>query len=395
MTPEGIWLIFIFLMGSCVGSFLNVVIYRLPREKSIVTPPSACPKCGKNIAFYDNIPLFSWLILRGKCRNCSAQISIRYFIVELIVALMFIGVYFMLFKLPLRNFGFDQPDSLDRFLQGGWLIYISIIILLTGLLASSAIDLELWIIPISICWFVTLAGFIISSSSVFLFDLQDIQSYRIFPSASARTGSLATGGLIGLIISLILLKLNIFKLSYADEEIEIDENDNPHQYSNEDEFEGNHRLEMLKEVIFLSPVVICSILLLLLTQKIKPVSDIWLHYSQIPAVAGFLGSLWGYFVGCGIVWLTRILGTLCFNKEAMGLGDVHLMGAAGAVIGPVMIVIAFFVAPFFGLGWAIIQMFFQKTRQIPYGPFLSLGVLAVIIFHDRFWDYINNVLLYR
>jgi leader peptidase (prepilin peptidase)/N-methyltransferase len=79
----------------------------------------------------------------------------------------------------------------------------------------------------------------------------------------------------------------------------------------------------------------------------------------------------------------------------MGLGDVHLMGAAGAVIGPVFVVIAFFVAPFFGLAWAAYQVFFKKTRQIPYGPFLSLAVFAVMIFHNYFRIYIMNVYLMR
>jgi prepilin signal peptidase PulO-like enzyme (type II secretory pathway) len=66
----------------------------------------------------------------------------------------------------------------------------------------------------------------------------------------------------------------------------------------------------------------------------------------------------------------------------MGLGDVHLMGAAGAVIGAKWVVLAFFIAPFFGILWALYQAIFKKMRQIPYGPFLSLAVFAVIIFHD-------------
>jgi leader peptidase (prepilin peptidase)/N-methyltransferase len=94
-------------------------------------------------------------------------------------------------------------------------------------------------------------------------------------------------------------------------------------------------------------------------------------------------------VGGGIVWGIRIVGTLAFGKEAMGLGDVHLMGAAGAVIGPLFVVVAFFVAPFFGLAWAGFQMFFKKIRQIPYGPFLSLGILVVMILHDWIRDYIS------
>jgi prepilin signal peptidase PulO-like enzyme (type II secretory pathway) len=78
----------------------------------------------------------------------------------------------------------------------------------------------------------------------------------------------------------------------------------------------------------------------------------------------------------------------------MGLGDVHLMGAAGAVIGPLFVVVAFFIAPFFGLVWAGSQMFFKKTRQIPYGPFLSLGILAVMILHDRIMAYLS-IVFYR
>jgi leader peptidase (prepilin peptidase)/N-methyltransferase len=73
---------------------------------------------------------------------------------------------------------------------------------------------------------------------------------------------------------------------------------------------------------------------------------------------------------------------LAFGREAMGLGDVHLMGAAGAVIGPWMVVLAFFIAPFFGLFWALYQWIFKNSRQIPYGPFLSTAVFAVIIFND-------------
>jgi leader peptidase (prepilin peptidase)/N-methyltransferase len=111
-------------------------------------------------------------------------------------------------------------------------------------------------------------------------------------------------------------------------------------------------------------------------------------------VSGFTGSLFGYYTGCAVVWATRILGTLCFGKEAMGLGDVHLMGAAGAIIGPIFVIIAFFIAPFFGLVWAVYQLFFNKSHQIPYGPFLSMGVFAVMILHDWFREYLANVYLY-
>jgi leader peptidase (prepilin peptidase)/N-methyltransferase len=82
----------VFVWGAVVGSFLNVLIYRLPREISIVmTPPSSCPACSTPIRWFDNIPLLSWLALRGRCRACREPISVRYPLVELTAGLMAVG----------------------------------------------------------------------------------------------------------------------------------------------------------------------------------------------------------------------------------------------------------------------------------------------------------------
>ena len=83
----------LFIFGSCIGSFLNVCIYRLPNSKSIVYPPSACPGCGTPIRFYDNIPILSFLLLRGKCRSCHTRVSLRYPLIELMGGLFAICVY--------------------------------------------------------------------------------------------------------------------------------------------------------------------------------------------------------------------------------------------------------------------------------------------------------------
>jgi leader peptidase (prepilin peptidase)/N-methyltransferase len=83
----------IFLFGLAFGSFLNVVIHRLPRDLSVVTPGSACPSCKQSIRAYDNVPVLSWLILRGHCRHCGAPISPRYILVELLTALLFLACY--------------------------------------------------------------------------------------------------------------------------------------------------------------------------------------------------------------------------------------------------------------------------------------------------------------
>ena len=415
-VPDWIWFIFIFAFGCCIGSFLNVVIYRLPRDKSLVTPPSACPACGKHIRFYDNIPLVSWLLLGRKCRYCKTPISPRYFVIELLTGLVFLGLFILYFKVNLR-------DGIRLDVDGGWFIYLLHIIMLGAFIAASAIDLEHWIIPLSICWLVTAAGFFSSAVGVYIIDPALIRAYSLLPSASANTGALAVGATAGLVISWVLLVSGLVKRSY-ESEVTDDENSvleekrqaetnspDKDEESAKTQFnplrsksseanttepdwtsdEVNHRLEACREVIFLLPIIVCSAAGLWIVREFPAIGTWWAGFSQHPVIAGLLGSLWGYFVGCGIVWSIRIFGTLAFGKEAMGLGDVHLMGAAGAVIGPLYVVLAFFVAPFFGLAWAGFQMFFKKIRQIPYGPFLSLGIFVVIILHDWIRDYLSFV----
>jgi leader peptidase (prepilin peptidase) / N-methyltransferase len=80
------------LYGAVIGSFLNVLAHRVPRDESIVRPPSRCPECGAPVKPYDNIPVVSWLVLRGRCRNCGTRISARYPLVELATALVFAAV---------------------------------------------------------------------------------------------------------------------------------------------------------------------------------------------------------------------------------------------------------------------------------------------------------------
>ena len=94
--PEFIAYIFVGAFGAAIGSFLNVVIHRVPNELSIVLPNSACPNCKSAIKFYDNIPVLSWLILRGKCRRCAGAIAWRYPAVELLTALVFVLTYWQI-----------------------------------------------------------------------------------------------------------------------------------------------------------------------------------------------------------------------------------------------------------------------------------------------------------
>jgi leader peptidase (prepilin peptidase) / N-methyltransferase len=86
--------LFVFIFGAIVGSFLNVCILRIPKDESLVHPPSHCPDCKSAIRFYDNIPLISYLVLLGRCRSCREWISPRYFVVELLMALLAVALYY-------------------------------------------------------------------------------------------------------------------------------------------------------------------------------------------------------------------------------------------------------------------------------------------------------------
>src|SRR5688500_9648211 len=92
------FILFVFLVGACVASFLNVVVWRLPRGESLSYPSSHCPKCNTPLAWYDNIPIVGWLKLGGKCRHCGQPISPRYPIVEAVAGLLFVFYYVMFFN---------------------------------------------------------------------------------------------------------------------------------------------------------------------------------------------------------------------------------------------------------------------------------------------------------
>jgi leader peptidase (prepilin peptidase)/N-methyltransferase len=123
-------------MGLAIGSFLNVVIYRVPKKMSIVSPRSACPSCGAFIAEKDNIPVASWLLLRGRCRHCHASISPQYPLVELACAALFAGLA--------ARLGYDW--ALPAYL-----------VLFAGLLALSVIDVETLLLPRAIVWPLSIA----------------------------------------------------------------------------------------------------------------------------------------------------------------------------------------------------------------------------------------------
>ena len=137
------WELFLaFLLGSILGSFLNVVAFRLPREESLVLPGSRCPRCGGPIAFYDNIPILSWLLLQGRCRRCRGRISWRYPAVEFVTAFVSAALWLRWRQSP------------------GWAA--AAVLASGGLIAITLIDWDTFLIPDSLSLGLLAAGLLVS-----------------------------------------------------------------------------------------------------------------------------------------------------------------------------------------------------------------------------------------
>ncbi len=399
MVPPVIWLIFFFMMGASIGSFLNVVVWRLPQEMSLIKPGSHCPSCKHPLSWYDNVPVFAWFYLGGKCRYCKTPYSFKYPFFEFITGAVFAGLYWLYFVVGIR-------DNLPQFEQGGWIIYVAHIVLISCLLAGSLIDAEHFIIPLSISYFMVFIGFVASGfeTRMLEYNMMPVEYWNtLVPYATPKTGALAVGSAVGLGISLIFLKSGLISRSFLElEKWELAKYkaENDGKEFNEPEPEVNVRAEMVRELAFLCmPVVLAfAAMKLLCTDGGQDASELagnWqLYLEQNPWLNGTLGSIYGFMIGAVTVWATRIFGSILFNKEAMGLGDVHLMAGVGAVLGWYIPLIAFFIAPFVGIGWAILRLITKQQREIPYGPFLSIAVIVILLMHDSIIGFILQNMLH-
>ena len=167
----------VFLLGLCIGSFLNVCIYRIPRHESVIFTPSHCPNCNKNIAWYDNLPVLSWIMLSGKCRWCGEKISFRYVGIELLTAVLFEIDYLRIVcaELPL-------PMLLSYFVATSLFIICSFT------------DIKHKIIPNKVTYFVI----IFSLAMAFIFPGYTRMNDRVSGLLNSFLGFAAGGGILAL-----------------------------------------------------------------------------------------------------------------------------------------------------------------------------------------------------
>ena len=262
-----------FVLGTCIGSFLNVCIYRIPREMPVYRPSrSFCPECKHEIAWHHNIPLLSYLLLRGKCAYCGKRFTARYFLVEALVGLLFLLVFLKYGTgacgAPLGLVVMTDP----RLIPVYWLA-------MSGLVLGTFVDFEHLIIPDR----VTLGG-------------------------------IAAG-------------------------------------------------------LVLSPLVPAM-------------------HRQVTWHGALIESVIGAALGWGILWALGFVGKLIFKKEAMGFGDVKLVGAIGAFLGWRAVLFCLLLSSFFGaiVGLSLVLLGRKEMgSKIPYGPYLALAAALWILWGWHVW----------
>jgi leader peptidase (prepilin peptidase)/N-methyltransferase len=335
-TPPWIMWLTLFALGACIGSFLNVCIYRLPQYEcvwrawsSLGSPPSHCPYCQQRIWKIDNVPILGWLMIGGRCRFCRHRISFRYAFIELMNGLLWVALYMAIVPagysstiadscLYATMSGTNTPigplqPSMTHYQLVFWLHvqYVYFLILAETLVVASFIDFDLQIIPDSVTVPAMVVGLL--------------------------------GGLTG--------------------------------------------MTYLVPVWFQDPSLLTAIWTAFINPEGAPP---WWTAVDLPrwcrewrVLHGLANSIAGFLVGGGVVWFVRIAGQWVFRREAMGFGDVILMAMIGSFLGWQPTIVVFFLAPICALAVVIATWLFSRQREIPFGPYLSLGALLVLFGWDR------------
>lgn len=349
------WPFFALLLGLAVGSFLNVVIHRLPKGESIVFPPSRCPACGHRLAPWDLVPVFSYLALKGRCRYCHSPVSPRYPLVEALTGLLFaLAALF-------------YPPSPQAFLTFAFLAL---------LVALSFIDLDTFELPDSLTYGLLFLGLL----SAYLLSFPR-------PFAEALDGALIAAGVLGLVAGYGGLFLRRFREARAEVPV------GPHQVHMAALFGALLGPGVGMALAFLTwalsgrtgkPVVLPD----RITLPLLPLAWILAPYLGADLLSTLKGSFLaagGLALAGGLYWAFKPIHEV--NKEgeetdpvAMGYGDVKLLGALGAWLG-LYSLLALFLGVFAG---ALVGLAFRQ-RKIPFGPYLALGGGVAFFFGETLW----------
>lgn len=458
MLPSLTILLFVIAVGACIGSLVNVLVYRMPLGLDVVVPTSRCPRCDHKLTWRENIPILGWILLRGKCRFCKAKISPEYPIVETVVAILFGAIWALWYIVPedaILGLGQIAPEWAQNGAAMTWPATVVLLVLVGCLVAMTIIDARTSTIPLQLTWVPALTALLLHTGHAVWFYIRygnpgyqlGLDGIWIVPNGGGlrwltspgevwtiATGGLTgwkfigmgIGGIVGLGVSNLMLRMGWLTQSFSDFDAWYEEHHKaqtplpvepesgtdsaatqdpdtepappseelaaPESGMEEWLMYPHARREMVKELAFLCPPVLLGLIGAWGMVKLvgmqygawttDPATGVMHAPVNAPLWLVVLGGvLMGYLIAGGVVWAVRIGGSLAFGKEAMGLGDVHMMAAVGACLGWIDPTIAFFLAAFVGVAYAGIALIFKDklTKAMPYGPFLAIATLMVVL----------------
>ena len=356
------WLISAFLIGSCIGSFLNVVIYRLPLGLSVNNPKrSFCPSCKGEIPMSRNIPVFSWLALRGKCADCKAPISPRYLGVELLTGLLFVAAHWVIVGF-LENP--RQPEPLLLALPLVWYF-------IAACVALSFIDAEHMIIPLELTVSATVCGLLAAAAMPVLPDIVGWNS--LDPNWLDGLKQSALGwviGFFGLWAVVLAGKMAFGRAKWEHEEPvawlleEPTEDDKPILFHM-----GKEQVEWWDLFNRKSDRLIIEAESVIVNGREQPGGTVIITEEGVTLPDESKVSLED------LKSLEGMAKSAVVPREAMGMGDVHLMGVIGAFFGFMGVFFTLFASSMYAIVWALFSRI-GFGRPLPYGPFIVLGGLT-------------------
>jgi leader peptidase (prepilin peptidase)/N-methyltransferase len=312
---EVIWLILVFLLGAAVGSYLNVVVGRLPLEKSLLWPSSHCLTCLRKLSMWDNLPIIGWLRRRGQCRYCGTHFSSRYLWVELFTGLVFALIFFLDVIQNWHRIPFFETNAYQVRLGvipwQGWILFLHHAILASLLIAASLCDFDHRAIPITLT---------------------------------------STGTVIGLLMA------TLWAWPFPNDPAQVA------QIHQVDSWAFGLSPDQLIRGVYPWPVW-------------GPLPNFLANHSWIQ---GLLTGLAGAAMGMFLVRTVKFLFEQGLGKEALGLGDADLMMMAGAFVGWQITLVSFFMGAVVSIPLGGYFVMRHKDRSLPFGPGLALGVLITL-----------------
>ena len=346
-VPFHFWSAVVFWLGCMVGSFLNVCIHRMPIGQSIISPPSHCPNCKYSIPFYLNVPLVTWLTLRGKCANCREPISIRYFLVELLTGLMFLACWLL--------YGRDSAG-----------VALVLCLVMAGLITATFIDLAHFIIPDEVTIGGAVAGFLCSFAVPALHG-----TMSRFESLKASFIGIVVGGVIVEAVrqlgKLAFGKMKVAldgptKIFFGETGVVLPDKEMPYEdifYRKSDTIRFHAtRLELADRCYLNTDVALNPLKLKIGPDEFPPEQNLYMEVTT---------------------------NQLVLPREAMGFGDVKFMAAIGAFLGWQATVFSLVVSSFLGAilgGVLIVLKRHERSNPIPFGPYIAAAA-AIWIFAGR------------